>query len=203
MPRALVVDPDETARTALCSLLPSIGLEVTACADAADALEALERAPVAVVVAEVELPGTGGYELCRTIRERFGETIAVVLTSAERTTAGDRTVGLMLGADDYLAKPVDWAELLARLQRLLARSGAAGDGAPTLTPAADGLTPREREVLRLLAEGRGQDEICAELVIAPKTVSAHIERILAKVGARSRAQAVAIAYRDGLVRPPR
>jgi DNA-binding NarL/FixJ family response regulator len=63
-----------------------------------------------------------------------------------------------------------------------------------------GLTARELEILRLLAEGRQQRAIADGLVISPKTVGTHIERILAKVGVHSRAAAVAVAFREGLVR---
>ena len=88
-------------------------------------------------------------------------------------------------------------ELVARVRRALTRSAELGrtNGAAT-----NGLTPREREVLSLLAEGLTQDEIADRLVISPKTVATHIQRILGKLDVRSRARrAVARAYRLGLV----
>jgi DNA-binding NarL/FixJ family response regulator len=63
-----------------------------------------------------------------------------------------------------------------------------------------GLTGRERDILLLLADGRRQDAIAAELVISPKTVATHIQRILSKLGVHSRAEAVALAHREGLAR---
>src|SRR5437763_15729170 len=95
------------------------------------------------------------------------------------------------GADDYGVNPLDAQELVERLDRLVHRAQ------PIWTKHA--LTPRELEVLTLLSEGLAQTEIADRLEISPKTVATHIERILSKLGVRSRAQAVALAYRDTLV----
>lgn len=104
--------------------------------------------------------------------------------------------GLLIGADDYLAMPFDSGELLARARRLLAR-------APSPVPSIDvPLTGREQQVLQLLADGLSQDEIAKELFISPKTVGTHIQRILAKLGVHSRTEAVALAFRHGLVAGP-
>src|SRR5213078_1111954 len=109
-----------------------------------------------------------------------------------------RVAGLLLGADDYLVKPIQFDHLLARVRRLVAQP------APVVGPVASPLTPREQEVLGLLAEGLEQDEIANRLFITPKTVAKHIERILGKLGVRSRAQAVALALRaDSLQARPR
>jgi DNA-binding CsgD family transcriptional regulator len=92
-------------------------------------------------------------------------------------------------------KPYAPDELLARLRRLVHRSR------PAVARSASGLTPRELEVLELLADGRAPQEISAGLFISAKTVSTHIEHIFTKLGVSSRVQAVAVAYRDGLVAP--
>jgi len=95
-------------------------------------------------------------------------------------------------SSDYLVKPFAPDELIARLRRLLARtSGKHENGRRALTA-------REEEVLKLLAGGLAQNEIAKELVISEKTVASHIERILAKLGVHSRAQAVTVAYQTGL-----
>ena len=88
-------------------------------------LERLDGDRPALAIVEVELPGSSsGLELLRELHERFGEDLPVILVSAERTDALDRVAGLLLGADDYLAKPFDSGELLARVRRSLRRSGA-------------------------------------------------------------------------------
>jgi DNA-binding response OmpR family regulator len=107
---------------------------------------AVEHEPAAVIL-DVKLPGLSGYEVCRQLRERFGEKLPIVFVSGERAESHDRVAGLMIGADDYVVKPFSPDELVARIQRLLVRA------APTHTDAGDWaeLTPREREVLDLLA----------------------------------------------------
>ena len=116
-----------------------------------------------------------------------------MFVSGERTESYDRVAGLMLGGDDYIVKPYAPDELVARLLALLRRGGAA-ESAPELTP-------RELEVLALLAQGLDQRAIAERLVISSKTVGSHIEHILTKLGVNNRVQAVALAYRSGLVAP--
>jgi DNA-binding NarL/FixJ family response regulator len=127
---------------------------------------------------------------CRELRDRFGD-LPVVIVSGERTESFDRVAGLLLGAADYIVKPFDPDELVARVRRLVVRDRP--------RPSATTLTGRERDVLRLLADGLDQRRIAAELFLSPKTVATHIQHILAKLGVHSRAQAVAVAHRDGLV----
>ena len=142
------------------------------------------------------------------LHEAFDGDLPVILVSATQTDAFDRMAGLMLGADDYVSKPLDAGELLARVKRSLRRvaspvNGAGdghGDGHARAENAA-GLSPREREILGLLAEGRTQGQIATELVISSKTVATHIQHILSKLGVHTRAQAVALAFRRGLVEP--
>jgi DNA-binding NarL/FixJ family response regulator len=95
-------------------------------------------------------------------------------------------------------KPFDEGELLARVRSALRHSAVPPSNGSQGAPAAEALTSREREVLKLLARGLTQAEIAQELFISPKTVAGHIQRILTKLGVHSRAQAVALAYEHGL-----
>ena len=105
----------------------------------------------------------------------------------------DRVAGLLIGADDYIVKPFDPGEFLARVRSLLRRNNSNDDRPFSDRPGLDALTDRERQVLDLLAEGRSQDEIASALFITPKTVATHIQRVLGKLGVHSRAQAVSYA----------
>jgi DNA-binding NarL/FixJ family response regulator len=195
----LVVDSDSTARELLTRLFQRVGYRVREASAGDQALEYVRRERPGVAILDVSLPGISGYELCRELKDGFGPELPVVLMSGERTEPFDRVGGLLIGADDYIVKPFDPDEVLARVRRLLdgqpraeRLGGANGD--------TDGvsLTRREREVLRLLSKGVGQAAIAQDLVITPKTVSTHIQRILAKLGVHNQAQAVAAAYRLGL-----
>src|SRR5207237_9838768 len=148
-----------------------------------------------LVLLDVRLPGISGYEVCGWLRDRFHDSVPVIFLSGERTEAFDRAAGLMLGADDYLVKPFSNEELIARVRGLLRRT------LPSPHPHGLGLTARELEVLRLLAGGLTQNDIATHLFISTKTVGTHIEHILMKLGVQSRAQAVALAYRDNLIEP--
>jgi DNA-binding NarL/FixJ family response regulator len=97
-----------------------------------------------------------------------------------------------VGGDDFLVKPFAFDEFVARVRRLLERV----EGRSVFESA---LTSREVEVLSLVADGLSRDEIGRRLFISPKTVGTHIERIFKKLGAHTRAQAVAFAYQHGLL----
>jgi DNA-binding NarL/FixJ family response regulator len=150
----------------------------------------VERPSLAVV--DTHLSDVSGYEVCRELRDEFGETLPIVFVSASRNEPNDRIAGLLLGADDYFPKPPPTDEFLARVRRLLARTAPTGNGRSKLTP-------REREVLGLMTAGRRREEIAGQLVISPKTAAKHIENILAKLGVNSQAQAVSVALREGVL----
>jgi DNA-binding NarL/FixJ family response regulator len=195
----LVVDPDDGFRGFVSSLLRRVGYRTIEEASGEGAvLAARELRPVLVVV-EVELPGVSGYQVCRELRDEFGEELPIIFVSGGRTDSLDRVAGLLIGADEYLVKPIAPEELLARIGRLLMR-GAVGSRAPRAPDAnALSLSAREAEVLRLLAHGLTNKAIAQMLLISPKTVATHVQRILTKLGVRSRSEAVALAYREGLV----
>jgi DNA-binding NarL/FixJ family response regulator len=190
--RVLIVDDDEPFRALVAALVEQAGFEVQHAETGEDALRLAAEVLPAVVVLDVVLPGLSGYEVCRRLREEFGDAVPIIFVSGERAQEYDRAAGMLLGADDYVTKPFDPGEFLARIRRHASRS--------RQTRVAIQLTPREQQVLALLASGLGQKEIAAALVISEKTVATHIQRLLSKLGAHSRAQAVATAHREGLVR---
>jgi DNA-binding NarL/FixJ family response regulator len=188
----LVADRDPAIRHRITGAFARLGYAAVEAADGEAALEALRARTPALVIAEVALPEVSGYELCREVKDAHDDGVGVILLSALRTEPFDRVAGLLLGADDYLVKPFDTDELLARSRRFLrGAEQKAAEGSRLRM-----LTPRETEVLDLLLDGLPQNEIAARLVISPKTASTHLQRILTKLDAHSRAQAVAIALRE-------
>jgi DNA-binding NarL/FixJ family response regulator len=187
----LVVD-DRPTRSLLVDLFSGAGYEVSDAETAEEALDVARRNGLDAVVLDVKLPGgASGYSLCGRLREQDAK-LGIVLLSGERTEPSDRVAGLLIGADDYVVKPFDPDELLARIRALLRRAGRhRGDGRR--------LTAREREVLTLLADGLSQREIAERLVISANTVGTHLEHILGKLDVHSRAQAVAVAFREALL----
>lgn len=188
-PAVLVVDDDAGQRTFVSEALERVGLATIEAASGHEALAIARAARPLAVVLDISMPGISGYETCHQLRALYGPALPIVFLSGERVEAYDRAAGLLIGADDYLVKPVCENELLARLRTLIER--AETDAVP--------FTPREREVITLLAEGLNGREIADRLVIAPSTAAKHIEHVVGKLGVRSRAQAIAKAYRLRLI----
>jgi DNA-binding NarL/FixJ family response regulator len=198
----LIVDDDANYRAMVSSILQRVGYGTREASSGEEALSSARNERPSCVLLDVLLPGVTGYAVCHELRDEYGEALPIIFVTGERTEPGDRVAGLLLGADDYVVKPFDPDELLARVRRLLIRSGRAPsvNGKPRRN--GFGLTDREREILMLLADGSRQKTIAAELVLSQKTVATHIQRILAKLDVHSRAEAVAVAHREGLARRP-
>ena len=193
--RVLVVDDDPLVVELIVGTLTEHGYATRAATDARETLQVLRRDTPDVVLLDVHLPDISGYQLCQSIREDYGDAIGIILISGERMESFDRSAGLLLGADDYLVKPFALDELLARVHRLARRSH------PVARTIAEQLTRRELQVLRSLSSGMDHIEIARRLVITPKTVEKHIEHILLKLGAHSRAQAIALALQQEPTEP--
>jgi DNA-binding NarL/FixJ family response regulator len=191
----LIVDEDEDYCAFVSDHLSRAGFPSRQVSTAVAAIDLVGREQPAAVLLEVNLPEASGYEVCHELRQKHGDGLPIVFVSGDRTTSADRVAGLLVGADDYLLKPTDPDELVARVRRLVARAAAPPE-TPRSGPAE--LTRRELEVLRLLADGLDQDAIAEQLVISGATVATHIQRVLKKLGVHSRAQAVALAYREGV-----
>jgi two-component system nitrate/nitrite response regulator NarL len=194
----LIVDGDEAYRTLVSNVLDRAGYESVEIVNGLDALAAARAERPALVLLDISLPDINGYEVCHQLRDEFGDELPIIFVSGERVAPVDRAVGLLIGADDYVIKPFDADEFLARVRRAIVRSQPERTVA---TPRDLGLTHRELEVLEGLADGLTAVEVAAKLVISPKTVGSHVQRILAKLGVHSRAHAIALAYQSGLLEP--
>jgi len=194
--------------------------------DGAEAVRLVRETGADLVLMDIRMPGTDGLTATRTISEDDGlrHVRVVILTTFE---VDDYVVeALRAGASGFLGKGAEPGELLAAIRvaadgdallsptatkGLIARFLAGGDTPPGGTPDATGhrpapdrlaaLTSREREVLGLVARGLANDEIAGRLEVSPLTVKTHVNRTMAKLGARDRAQLVVLAYESGLVRP--
>src|SRR5216117_4383788 len=194
--RVLVVDDDPVICELIATTLAEHGFMTRRASDARETLYLIQRESSDVVLLDVHLPDISGYQLCRRLRDDYGDSIGIILISGERKESMDRVAGMLLGADDYLVKPFVLDELLARVQRLARRAR------PIPRTAVAGLTRRELEILRLLACGLDQTDIARDLVITAKTVEKHIEHILLKLGVHSRAQAIALALQQEPMEQP-
>jgi DNA-binding NarL/FixJ family response regulator len=182
-------------------------------ADGEEAVALVERLTPDVVLMDVRMPRVDGLEATRRITAASHARV-IVLTTYDVDDAV--FAALRAGASGFMLKDVRPAELVeavrvvARGDALLAPSVtrrliedfASRPRADRVRPAAlSGLTPRETDVLRLIARGQSNTEIAASLVVAEQTVKTHVGRILAKLNLRDRAQVVVFAYESGLVTP--
>jgi DNA-binding NarL/FixJ family response regulator len=206
--RVLLADDQRVVREGLGTLLALLdGIElVGTAADGEEAVSLAAEHDPDVVLMDLRMPRVDGVEAIRRLAARGERPRAIALT----TYADDASVlgALRAGARGYLTKDAGAEEILAAVQAV-ARGEAALDPAvqhhvlAALTEPAsdlpDGLTPREVEVLQLIAEGLTNAEIAERLVVSAATVKSHVNHIFAKAGLRDRAQAVVYAYSNGLV----
>jgi DNA-binding NarL/FixJ family response regulator len=193
----LVVDADDSWRSFAAGLFARAGFVAVGAGSGAHGLLLAQRERPALVLLEVALPDVDGYEVCCELRDAFGDALPIVFTSVDRIDSHELVAGLLVGGDDYVLKSCGPAELLARVRRHFARASVGRAVEPTSSDSF-GLTKRELEVLRRLAAGLAPPEIARELVISPKTVASHLQRVLAKMRVHSRIQAIALAHKHGL-----
>jgi DNA-binding NarL/FixJ family response regulator len=212
--RVLIADDQGLVREGLMTLLAAQeGIEpVITAADGEEAVALCDRHLPDVVLMDLRMPRLDGVEATRQIRSAHPRIEVVVLT----TYADDTSIlsALQAGARGYLTKDAGGAEIARAVhaaaagqtlldpavqQRLLSAATAGRpDPAPQPASLPDELTPREAEVLRLIASGLSNSEIADRLVISEATVKTHVNHLFAKTGARDRAQAVHYAYDHGL-----
>jgi DNA-binding response OmpR family regulator len=204
MPHVLVIDDDPQLAALLREYLGSRGYTVDTAPDGPRGLARLKQGPVDLVVLDVMMPGMDGFEVCRALRREHA--VPVIMLTA-RGDDMDRIIGLELGADDYLAKPFNPRELLARMSAVLRRARAAPEDEGKLeasgivvdvarhTATVDGapldLTTTEFDILRalvaaagrviprerLMAEARGEDWAAYE-----RSVDVHVSHLRRKLG---------------------
>jgi len=222
MIRVLLADDQRVVREGLGTLLGLLeGIElVGTAADGEEAVALAAEHDPDVVLMDLRMPRVDGIEAIRRLAARGDRPRTIALT----TYADDASVlgALRAGARGYLTKDAGADEIRAAVEAVargeaaldpavqrhvvaaLSGPGAAGEGASTPTPGEtesqlpDGLTPREAEVLALIAAGLTNTEIADRLVVSAATVKSHVNHIFAKAGVRDRAQAVVYAYEHGL-----
>jgi DNA-binding NarL/FixJ family response regulator len=213
--RVLIADDQRVVREGLAMVLGLLdGVEVVgAASDGNEAVALAGDLRPDVVLMDLRMPRCDGIEATRLLRERHPGTKVVVLT----TYVDDQSVieALRAGARGYLTKDAGGEEIRQALLRVLdddavidpavqhhlvdaIATAALVPSRPSASRLPDGLTPREAEVLSLVATGLSNAEIAAHLVVSEGTVKSHINHLFAKIDARDRAQAVTYAYQHGL-----
>ena len=212
--RVLVADDQALVREGLMTLLQATpGIEPVAdAADGAEAIELAARHRPDVILMDLRMPNVDGVQATREIRAAQPHTEIVVLTThADEASILD---ALRAGARGYLTKDAGIQEIARAVHAAAAHQSlldpvvqaklleALGAAAPVPAPAPrqlpDELTPREAEVLSLIARGLSNREIAAQLFVSEATVKTHVNHVFAKIGARDRAQAVHYAYTHDL-----
>ena len=214
--RVAIVEDQELVRTGLRMILDAAdGIEVVGeAADGAGVPDLVRRATPDVVLMDIRMPDVDGIEATRRLAASGSPARVIVLTTFDL----DEHVhaALRAGASGFMVKDGPAEEMLTAVRvvaagesllspsvtrRVIAELVSHPEPSERRPPGLAELTPREDEVLRLLARGRSNAEIADELVVSHETVKSHVARILMKLGARDRVQAVIAAYEAGLVRP--
>lgn len=191
----VIADSDQAQRQTLATVLTKAGFRVLQAETGEQTLALVRSSLPGALILEIPLGSLSGYEVCHSLRAEVGPDLPIMFLSGTRTESYDRVAGLLLGADDYICKPYVDGELITRLTNLYRRSRSRALGE------ARRLTKRELEVLDLIGEGMRHEDIARQLFISPKTVATHVEHILRKLGVRSRAEAIAVAYREEILHP--
>ena len=198
----LIADDHEVVREGLrlsLSRAPHIRV-VGEATDGASAVALAERRRPNVVIMDIRMPGQDGLEAAKEITEKLPDTNVLLFTAYDERSLLTR--GLEAGAKGYLLKESPNQTLVRAIEKV-----SDGDGYidPALMPAflsrdrEDVLTAREREILKLLADGMSNADVAAKLFISQETVKSHVRHILAKLEADTRTHAVAIALRDSII----
>jgi len=199
----LIVDDHEVVREGLrLSLSRAAHIRVIGeAADGASAVALAERRKPDVVIMDVRMPGMDGLEATKQLTEKVPGTAVLIFTAfSERSLLGR---GLESGAKGYILKETPHETLIRAIEKVVAGDTFVDPGlmAEFVSGKAQAeiLTPREREILQLLADGMSNVEVAAKLFISQETVKSHVRHILAKLEADTRTEAVASALREAMI----
>lgn len=224
MKTILIVDDDVTLRTALVHYLENRGYGVLHAGSGLDGLALFNKHHPDVVVSDVMMPTMDGLEFCRQLRSsRTGQLTPFIFLSS-RGDVDDRVQGHKIGADDYLVKPFEPRELVAKIEAQLERSRRvnaelvqllqqarsvpdqssnpdAGSTPKKADPAPLPLTPAEQRVFGEVIQGLTNKQIGERLFISHRTVQTHLSNILSKLHLENRAQLTRFAFENGYTSP--
>ncbi|UBF24640.1 response regulator transcription factor [Kovacikia minuta CCNUW1] len=220
MKKILVVDDDTTLRMALTRYLEKRGYLIQDVGSGIEALTIFEQDPPDIVVSDVMMPEMDGFEFCRRLRAtRSGQLVPFIFLSS-RGEVEDRVQGHSIGADDYLIKPFEPRELLAKIEaqlertrrihseivRLMQKTESNGASlaeaqATTASPTPLPLTPAEEKVFWEVIQGYTNKQIGDRLFVSPRTVQTHLSNILSKLQLENRSQLVRFAFERGYKLP--
>lgn len=201
-PTVHVVDDEPAIRDSLAMLLRSVGLATRTFPSAGAFLEAFGPQTDGCLVADVRMPGMSGLELQEALAAR-GSTLPVIIITGHGDVAM-AVRAMKAGAADFIEKPFNEQLLLDAVHRALASrrpSAAQGPGRAELEARVATLTPREREVMLLVAEGRANKVVATRLGLSTRTVEVHRAKVMEKMQARSLAELVRMAIACGLTAP--
>jgi DNA-binding NarL/FixJ family response regulator len=199
----LIVDDHEVVREGLrLSLSRAANIRVIGeAADGANAIALAERRRPDVVIMDVRMPGMDGLEATKELTQKIPDISVLIFTAFSERSLLAR--GLESGAKGYILKEAPHETLLRAIEKV---SKGEGYVDPALMPTflsgkdrEDMLTPREREILQLLADGMSNADVARKLFISPETVKSHVRHILTKLEADTRTHAVAIALREAII----
>lgn len=190
-PTVFVVDDDAAVRRFLSSLIDSVGLNVETFASAQEFLDTYERGHAGCIVLDIRMPGMSGLELQRELAARHISIPVIILTGHGDVQIAVQT--MKAGAFDFIEKPFNNELLLDRVQRAVAQqvhNNTDGVKRDEIADRMDLLTPRERQIMEMVANGEMNKLIAHRLGISEKTVEIHRSRVMEKMQARTLADLV-------------
>ena len=226
--RLLLVDDEPGLRNAVQAYLQDEGFDITTAVDGEEAWEKAQQLLPDLIISDVMMPRSDGYELLKRLREdeRLGGTPVIFLTAKGMTI--DRIQGYQAGVDDYIPKPFDPEELVARVRNVINRQDrllkeaakfadadvgqmarqiteiksmlSQNDSAQNKDNLLPNFTPREASVLQLVAEGLMNKEIARKLETSIRNVEKYVSRLFIKTGTSSRTELVRYALENHLVK---